>query len=514
MVLVPDGLPRPTILVVSAANVCGAGGWKELVATVTAPPSTVVSLPPLGVVRVAQPAKKDNVAARMSARESLVFINGAGVRSVGLERWDRTKEGGLPREKHVVERSGGVGKLGELSAIGDERGFDGEGGGDAITVFFDAIETSEFGLGERATIGVATGATREGFRVAFKTSAKGGAERADEAVVAFTEINLCENGFLGLAVLGGVGDVEEEVVVADFERRRVDAFGAGLAPVPDGMENGQAAGAEAFAAADAPVVFGGGGETRSAGFDLRRALLVEPIEAIEGGEFAGEEIAQCGQVPDVEAGVIEEFGCDGTAGPVGFLTVFIELDAEMFFEERREPDALAPEQLGGEHGVKNTFSAEAAAIVQEPQIEIAAVHHQMKFRETFPKRLEVESGRKGVDQENLSVDEKLQQANADFVMIHVVRLGIEGDFVNAVERRQQRGERAGLLDEREARRSRRRRRRARYGARSSGIDAEKTAHGGRQKTGNHLNEKTNLAPGKTEGECGNSGFKIKAQSQA
>ena len=186
----------------------------------------------------------------------------------------------------------------------------------------------------------------------------------------------------------------------------------------------------------------------------------------------------------------------------------------MFFEERREPDALAPEQLGGEHGVKNTFSAEAAAIVQEPQIEIAAVHHQMKFSETFPKRLEVESGRKGVDQENLSVDEKLQQANADFVMIHVVRLGIEGDFVNAVERRQQRGERAGLLDEREARRSRRRRRRARYGARSSGIDAEKTAHGGRQKTGNHLNEKTNLAPGKTEGECGNSGFKIKAQSQA
>ena len=284
--------------------------------------------------------------------------------------------------------------------------------------------------------------------------------------------------------------------------------------MPDGVENGQATGAEAFTAADAPVVFGGGSETRSAGFDLRRALLVEPIEAIEGGEFAGEEITQCGQVPDVEAGVIEEFRRDGAARPVGFLAVFVELDVEMFFEERRETDALAPEQLGGEHGVKNTFSAEATAIVQEPQIEIAAVHYEMEFRETFPKRLEVETGRKGVDQENLSVDEKLQQANADFVMIHVVRLGIEGDFVDAVERRQQRGERAGLLDEREARRSRRRRRHARRGARSSGIDAEKTANGRRQKTGNHLNEKTNLATGTTEGECGNSGVKIKAQSRA
>ena len=112
----------------------------------------------------------------------------------------------------------------------------------------------------------------------------------------------------------------------------------------------------------------------------------------------------------------------------------------------------------------------------------------MKFREAFPKWFEVETGRKCVDQENVSVDEKLQQADPDFIMIHVVRLGIEGDFVDAVERRKQRAECVGLIDKRKARRSRRRRCRARYGARSIGIDAEKTAHGGRQKTGNHLNE--------------------------
>ena len=40
---------------------------------------------------------------------------------------------------------------------------------------------------------------------------------------------------------------------------------------------------------------------------------------LEGGEFAGEEIAERGEVPDVETGVVEEFGRDRTAGPVGFL---------------------------------------------------------------------------------------------------------------------------------------------------------------------------------------------------
>ena len=260
-------------------------------------------------------------------------------------------------------------------------------------------------------------------------------------------------------------------------------------------------------------MFGGRSKTRSAGFDLRRTLLIEPIQAIEGREFASEQVAQGGQVPDVEAGVIEQFRRDGATGPVGFLAVFVELDVEMFFEERGEPDALAPEELGGEHRVKNAFGAEAAAVMQEPQIEIAAVHHQMKLREAFPKRLEDETGRKGIDQENFSVDEKLQQTDAYLVMIHVVRLGIEGDFINAVERRQQRRERTRLIDERKARRSRSGRRPARYRARNSRINAEKTAYGGRQKTGNHLNEYANLVAGTTEGECGNCGVKIKAGSQ-
>ena len=40
------------------AIVAGGVGWKDSVATVTAPPNTVVSMPPLIVLRVAQPEAK------------------------------------------------------------------------------------------------------------------------------------------------------------------------------------------------------------------------------------------------------------------------------------------------------------------------------------------------------------------------------------------------------------------------------------------------------------------------
>ena len=52
----PLGSPRPTSFVVSTSTAAvGVGGWKELVDTVTAPPRTLVSRPPLPVTWVAQP---------------------------------------------------------------------------------------------------------------------------------------------------------------------------------------------------------------------------------------------------------------------------------------------------------------------------------------------------------------------------------------------------------------------------------------------------------------------------
>jgi len=76
----------------------------------------------------------------------------------------------------------------------------------------------------------------------------------------------------------------------------------------------------------------------------------------------------------------------------------------------------------------------------------------------------------------------LEQANADLVVIHVVRLGIEGDFIHAVEGLEERGERAGLINEGVTGRPGGLRR----GPGCGRFDAEEAADGGRQETGNHL----------------------------
>jgi hypothetical protein len=94
---------------------------------------------------------------------------------------------------------------------------------------------------------------------------------------------------------------------------------------------------------------------------------------------------------------------------------------------------LTPEKLGGEHGVKDAFGAEAAAIVQEPQIEIAAVHHEVDVGESVPEGCEIEVGCEGVHEVDFAVDIELEQAEPDLVVKHVVRLGIEEDLVDAGE---------------------------------------------------------------------------------
>ena len=109
---------------------------------------------------------------------------------------------------------------------------------------------------------------------------------------------------------------------------------------------------------------------------------------------------------DVERGVVEEFFGEWAFRPVSFLGVFVEEDAEVFFEEGGEADALAVEQLGGEHGVEQAFRAEAAEVVQEADVKVAAVHQEVFRGEAFPEGGEVE-GREDVDQEYFASDKKL-----------------------------------------------------------------------------------------------------------
>jgi hypothetical protein len=75
----------------------------------------------------------------------------------------------------------------------------------------------------------------------------------------------------------------------------------------------------------------------------------------------------------------------------------------------------------------------AAEVVQQPQIEIAAVHEEVLFRERLPERFQLQPGSEHVHQEHIVADEELQEADPRLVVIHVVRLGIEGDFVHLAD---------------------------------------------------------------------------------
>ncbi len=355
------------------------------------------------------------------------------------------KEVGLPGEEDGVEFGDVAGDGGELGAAGDEGGFDVEAGSDAVAVGFDAVLERDFGRRERGEFGAR--AAGEGLRVAAEALAEGGRERRGEAGVAFAEVDLAHDAFDGVAVFGGVGDVEEHVGVTDFEGGDVEFAGLVFAPVPDGVEDAETAAAEAFGFANAPVVFVVAGEAEHAGFDLAAALLVEPVETVEEGEFAGEDVAEGGEVPDVERGVVEEVFGERAFGPVGFLSVFIEEDAKVLFEEGGEADARAVEKLGGEHRVENAFGSEAAEVGEQADVEIAAVHEEVLRREFLPERAESKQRGEHVHEEDFAGDEELEQAHAGAVVIHVVGLGIEGDFVHAVEGGEQGGQLGGLVDE-------------------------------------------------------------------
>ena len=179
----------------------------------------------------------------------------------------------------------------------------------------------------------------------------------------------------------------------------------------------------------------------------------------------------------------------------------------MLFEEAGEADALAAEELGGEHRVENAFRAEAAEVVEEAEIEIAAVHHEVFFREDLEEWLDFQAGSEDIDEEDLTIDQELEEADAGLVVIHVVRLGIEGDFVHAVEGLEQRSKRAGLIDEGITGRPGGLGR----GPGSGGFDAEEAANGGRQETGNHLDCGKSVGGGTVESESGNCGGPGSAQ---
>ena len=237
-----------------------------------------------------------------------------------------------------------AGELGEDGAVGNQRGLDAEFLRHVVAVGLDAFLQVNLRRRERDMVGIAPGPAGQRLWVAGQPVAQRGGERREDAGVALAEVDAMQDGLLGITGLGGLGDLDQEGVAADLERRGVEALGLRLAPVPDGVERAEARAAQALAAADAPVIVGGRGEARGARLDLRAALLLKPVEAVELGELLREQVAQGGQVPDVEGGVVEQLGRDGPRGPVGLLAGLVDGDAEMVLEENPKKAISCPKR--------------------------------------------------------------------------------------------------------------------------------------------------------------------------
>ena len=266
-------------------------------------------------------------------------------------------------------------------------------------------------------------------------------------MVAFAEMGVGQDGRFARTPFPRLSHLEEEFVPANLERRHVEAACGGFPPVPDGIEQGKPAATEPFAPADPPVVLIRRREALRSRRDLPLALLVKPFEAAQRGQLRAENIAQRGQIKNIERGIGQEVGADRPARPVGFLAILVEHDAKMLFEQRSQADAGPTEQLGGQHGVEQSAGhGEAAEVVQQPQVKVAPVHDQVLGRKPAPERGEVKRG-KHVDQMDLTADIKLEEAKARPVVVKIVCLGIERDLGDTVEEGKKRRELLRMVDE-------------------------------------------------------------------
>lgn len=160
---VPDGPFLPMIFEVSASTAAGVVGWKEAVATVTAPASNVVSLPPLELLRVAQP-EAQRAKDRVTTSESFDFMGerregrwaaGKSFARLGI-RWsgDRLQRRLLPEEvrlpghEYLLELVRILRNARELGAVGDESSLNLETLSHPIPVGADAILQLDLGLSQ------------------------------------------------------------------------------------------------------------------------------------------------------------------------------------------------------------------------------------------------------------------------------------------------------------------------------------------------------------------------------
>ena len=117
----------------------------------------------------------------------------------------------------------------------------------------------------------------------------------------------------------------------------------------------------------------------------------------------------------------------------------------MVFEQRSESEARHIEKLGRHHRIKEAVRVELAEVVEQAEVEVAAMHDQVLGGEAAPESVERQR-REQIDQENLLPRQNLQKAHPRPVAEEIVGLGIDRDLLHPVQGVKQRRQQRGLVD--------------------------------------------------------------------
>ena len=232
---------------------------------------------------------------------------------------------------------------------------------------------------------------------------------------------------------GGARGVDEAIVGNDVEGRTVPCACLGIAPVPEGAQDGGFAGREFAAASDAPGVFHVAFAGLAGALHHGVAGLEIPLPAAELLELVFENFGEGQEIAHIVECVFLHFGGQGTATPVGALRGFAQRDAEKFLHERSVADLLEAEEACGDGGVENIGGIEGRVTSEQAQIIIRPVDDDGVRLERGVESGEVESVRQRIDEEEAVGRTDLHEADFFAVAVQAVRFGIESDDLVRVE---------------------------------------------------------------------------------
>ena len=145
---------------------------------------------------------------------------------------------------------------------------------------------------------------------------------------------------------------------------------------------------------------------------------------------------QIEEVTDIGCGVFQRPVVERTLGPISPLdpAVFGDIDAQQVQQQRSQTHALLPQEPRRDVRVEQVGEGQAPIAVEPANIVVGAVEqlHDAGVRHHRPQRREIDK-RQRVQQVRRLRRRHLHQAHPLWVVVHAVRLGVDGDAVAVLE---------------------------------------------------------------------------------